>query len=201
MGTWQPFVYATSRFSLQVTFASPPWKLSRNPAIPPSPCSKPVAELRRTAKTLTNTASLAIQQVHTSVTLLACSASLSVTTDSASTTLASSPVDLLGQKPQHTAHQSSADISQYLQYLEKVVYNITDPKELTLCSTHTLWVGACVILHATDFTDLRIQFNLLWRSLAFMSYLRNLTALSDNQNKAFNAFTTPRDLPTHLTLL
>jgi hypothetical protein len=88
---------------------------------------------------------------------------------------------------------TAKDISQCMQYLACAVYNITDLKELARFSAHSLRVGACVILHAQGLTESQIQFILRWRSLAFMAYLRNLTALSDRQNLAFNTFAMPRE--------
>ena len=88
---------------------------------------------------------------------------------------------------------TAKDISQCMQYLAGAVYHVTDPKELSRFSAHSLRVGACVILHAQGLTESQIQFILRWRSLAFMAYLRNLTALSDRQNLAFNAFAMPRE--------
>jgi hypothetical protein len=91
---------------------------------------------------------------------------------------------------------TSKDISQCMQYLASAVYHIIDPHELARFSAHSLRVGACVILHAQGLTESQIQFILRWRSLAFMAYLRNLTALSDRQNLAFNSFAIPREFPT-----
>jgi hypothetical protein len=88
---------------------------------------------------------------------------------------------------------NAKDISRCMQYLAGAVYHIHDPKELSRFSAHSLRVGACVILHAQGLTESQIQFILRWRSLAFMAYLRNLTALSDRQNMAFNTFAMPRE--------
>jgi hypothetical protein len=86
------------------------------------------------------------------------------------------------------------DVSQCMRYLAQAVYNVSGP-ELQLFSAHSLRVGACVILHAQGFNEIQIQFILRWRSLAFMAYLRNLTALSQQQNKAFNDFLLDHDFP------
>ena len=87
------------------------------------------------------------------------------------------------------------DVGQCMRYLAQAVYDIHCPKELQLFSAHSLRVGACVILHAQGFNEIQIQFILRWRSLAFMAYLRNLTALSQQQNKAFNDFLLDHDFP------
>jgi hypothetical protein len=70
------------------------------------------------------------------------------------------------------------------------VYNLDFKKnkaELRLWSSHSLRVGACVILHAMGHSSTMIQFTLRWRSMAFMDYLRNLAILSIKQNEAVQA--------------
>jgi hypothetical protein len=67
------------------------------------------------------------------------------------------------------------------------VYNLDPTKDkeiLKLWSSHSLRVGACVILHAAGFTGPQIQFLLPWQSDAFMAYLRNLGVLALQQNTA-----------------
>ena len=59
-----------------------------------------------------------------------------------------------------------------------------EKKAVNLWSSHSLRVGACVILHVNGCSAETIKFLLRWRSDAFMEYLRNLTALSNVQNKA-----------------
>jgi hypothetical protein len=49
---------------------------------------------------------------------------------------------------------------------------VADAKSLTLWSSHSLRVRACVILHAMGFTDVRIMWLLRWNSTAFLTYLR-----------------------------
>jgi hypothetical protein len=53
-------------------------------------------------------------------------------------------------------------------------------------SSHSLRVGACVILHAMGFTDTQIMWLLHWKSNAFMMYLRNVAVLAHMQNIAFS---------------
>jgi hypothetical protein len=67
------------------------------------------------------------------------------------------------------------------------VYNlhpIKDKDTLALWSSHSLRVGACVILHVLGFTGPQIKFILRWKSDCFMEYLRNLGVLSMQQNAA-----------------
>ena len=61
-----------------------------------------------------------------------------------------------------------------------------DKKALQKWSAHSLRVGACVLLHATGFTPLDIQWLLRWRSMAFMAYLRNLAGLATRQHQALD---------------
>ncbi len=61
---------------------------------------------------------------------------------------------------------------------------VRDKEDLQKWSSHSLRVGACVILHTMGFSGPQIQFILRWKSEAFMAYLRNLAALSELQNQA-----------------
>ena len=61
-----------------------------------------------------------------------------------------------------------------------------DAKSLSLWSSHSLRVGACVLLHAMGFADVQIMWLLRWMSNAFVTYLRNVAVLSHRQNLAFS---------------
>ena len=61
---------------------------------------------------------------------------------------------------------------------------IKNKKDLARWSSHSIRVGACVILHGMGFTDTQLQFLLRWKSDAFLCYLRNLSILSQKQNEA-----------------
>jgi hypothetical protein len=65
--------------------------------------------------------------------------------------------------------------------------NATHAKVLQQWSSHSLRVGATNVLYANGFTDHQIQTILRWESLAFMTYFRNLPAVSDKQNDAIFA--------------
>jgi hypothetical protein len=62
--------------------------------------------------------------------------------------------------------------------------NAIHAKVLQQWSSHSLRVGATNILYANGFTDHQIQTILRWESLAFMTYFRNLSIVSDKQNNA-----------------
>jgi hypothetical protein len=79
------------------------------------------------------------------------------------------------------------DIATVMRALACQVYNldpVKDKEAVQRWSSHSLRVGACVILHTMGFSGPQIQFILRWKSQAFMSYLRNLAILSDSQNRA-----------------
>jgi hypothetical protein len=84
---------------------------------------------------------------------------------------------------------TSTDISFVFRRAASFVYKldpIKDAKSLSLWSSHSLRVGACVLLHAMGFTDVQIMWLLRWMSNAFMTYLRNVAVLSHRQNLAFS---------------
>ena len=84
---------------------------------------------------------------------------------------------------------TSVDIEFFMRRLAAEVYHlhpINDRKHLLRWGTHSLRVGACVVLHAMGFSALDIQWILRWRSLAFLTYLRNLAVLADKQVRALD---------------
>jgi hypothetical protein len=69
------------------------------------------------------------------------------------------------------------------------VYQLSFDKhkeELQRWSSHSLRVGACVILHSMNFSTTQIQWLLRWRSDSFKVYLRNTALLSDQQHQALD---------------
>jgi hypothetical protein len=93
--------------------------------------------------------------------------------------------DALGKLRYITAN----DINFVFRLAAAKVYNL-DPLAnkipLERWSSHSLRVGACVILHAMGFTDTQIMWLLRWKSNAFMTYLRNVAVLAQKQNVAFS---------------
>jgi hypothetical protein len=63
---------------------------------------------------------------------------------------------------------------------------VKDCEHLRKWSSHSLRVGACVILHGMGFTDSQIKLLLRWRSDAFFDYLRNITGLAFKQCRALH---------------
>ena len=83
----------------------------------------------------------------------------------------------------------SSNIDTFMRYLASKVYHIDPIREkaaLQKWGSHSLRVGACVLLHAMDFSTIDIQWMLRWRSQAFMVYLRNISILPRRQAVAFD---------------
>ena len=88
---------------------------------------------------------------------------------------------------------TASDINQVMREVAAEVYHLDPVKhktELTRWSSHSLRVGACVLLHSMGFTETQLQFLLRWKSGAFMCYLRNLPILARKQNQAIADFST-----------
>jgi hypothetical protein len=58
------------------------------------------------------------------------------------------------------------------------VYDISDPKDLSRFSSHSIRVGACVALYAAGVSEQNIKFALHWKSNSFYTYLRNMPGQS-----------------------
>ena len=99
------------------------------------------------------------------------------------------PLAVYSAGPGLVHYITSTDIELVMRDAAAHVYNLsprTCQKELQLWSAHSIRVGACVILHAMGFTASQIQFILRWKSMAFLVYLRNLSIMSSQQNKAIH---------------
>eukprot|EP00980_Cylindrotheca_fusiformis_P020117 scaffold7181_cov173-Cylindrotheca_fusiformis.AAC.1 len=81
---------------------------------------------------------------------------------------------------------TEADITSTFRALATEVYSLDLTTTDSKFSSHSLRVGACVLLHAQGFTPIQIKFLLRWKSDAFMEYLRNVALLSSQQNLAVN---------------
>ena len=67
------------------------------------------------------------------------------------------------------------------------VYGVS-PAEAKQWASHSLRVGACVILHLAGFYSHQIKFDLRWNSDTFMDYLRDVVALAHRRNDAMMEF-------------
>ena len=93
--------------------------------------------------------------------------------------------------------KTSAEASQYiddfhvthmLQSLATQVYNIKSSNDLAKFTTHSLRMGACVLLHETNQTPDFIRARLRWRSDTYLMYLRNTPKLAKLHNMAINNY-------------
>ena len=66
-----------------------------------------------------------------------------------------------------------------LQEAARKEYNIKCKKELSAFTSHSLRVGACVLLHAQNVSAEDIKFCLRWRSDTFRMYLRIILTLAE----------------------
>jgi len=78
-------------------------------------------------------------------------------------------------------------VERSLRRVASIVYQIKSDKTLLLFSSHSIRVGACVLLHSLQQDPLFIQFRLRWRSLSFMNYLRNTPRIAALHNLVFNS--------------
>jgi hypothetical protein len=69
-------------------------------------------------------------------------------------------------------------IANNLRQLAVAVYGTMSQEELQRFSSHSLRVGACVILHASGKNEVFIKHRLRWRSNSFMNYLRDVPILA-----------------------
>jgi hypothetical protein len=83
------------------------------------------------------------------------------------------------------------DVTGMLRSLAAQVYNLNpnnpqDRLQLKRWSSHSVRVGACVLLHVMGFDSTTIKFLLRWKSDAFMSYLRNMSFLAQQHADALD---------------
>ncbi len=99
------------------------------------------------------------------------------------------PLSVYRHSRGHLTLINNVDIREVMRDLGSEAYSLDPIKhktDLMRWSSHSLRVGACVILHSMGFDGPQIQHLLRWRSLAFMDYLRNSTTLSNRQREAFD---------------
>ena len=84
---------------------------------------------------------------------------------------------------------TATDIEEFMRKLATQVYHlhpVRDADDIRKWSSHSLRVGACVVLHAMGFSTLDIQWILRWRSMAFVAYLRNVAMLATRHHRALD---------------
>ena len=75
-------------------------------------------------------------------------------------------------------------IKEILQEAASTVYDIKCKKELSAFTSHSIRVGACVLLHSQNVSSEDIKFRLRWRSDTFRMYLRNILQLAEKHKDA-----------------
>ena len=100
------------------------------------------------------------------------------------------PLSIYWDTSRHAVRAITAvDIESFMRRLAMKVYHLhpdRDTKALARWSSHSLRVGACVVLHAMGFSALDIQWIFRWKSMAFVAHLRNLAILADRQHRALD---------------
>ena len=84
---------------------------------------------------------------------------------------------------------NARDVERAMRFTASRVYGldpVEDAEKLKKWSSHSLRVGACVILYAMGFTETNIKFILRWRSDAFFEYLRNVAVVCKRHNEAID---------------
>jgi hypothetical protein len=80
-------------------------------------------------------------------------------------------------------------IEHSMRAIATTVYRLDPSRDADLIkkwSSHSLRIGACVILHSMGIPASTIKLLLRWKSDSFMEYLRNITAICDTQNEAIS---------------
>ena len=83
-----------------------------------------------------------------------------------------------------TNYIDDTHIKSILQEAASKIYNIKCKKELSNFTSHSIRVGACVLLHAQNVSAEDIKFRLRWRSDTFRTYLRNILPLAERHKEA-----------------
>ena len=83
-----------------------------------------------------------------------------------------------------TSFINDVHIKTILQEAASKEYNIKCKKELSAFTSHSIRVGACVLLHSQNVSAEDIKFRLRWRSDTFRMYLRNILPLAERHKDA-----------------
>ena len=81
---------------------------------------------------------------------------------------------------------TSRHVEIFLQKKARSVYNITKKEQLWRFTSHSIRLGACMLLHKNNCTSEFIKVRLQWRSDAFLTYLRKIIKFASLHNMASN---------------
>ena len=73
-----------------------------------------------------------------------------------------------------------------MRFIVQKTYDITDKKELSKFTNHSIRVGACCILQSRKVSDLFIQNALRWKSDTWKMYCRNLTNVTNDLSETIS---------------
>ena len=96
------------------------------------------------------------------------------------------PIAVFRNKNNFSQYIDDFHVTYHFQSLAKEVYIIRASDELARFSTHSIRVGACVLLHETSQTPDFIKARLRWRSDAYLMNLRNTPKLASLHTQAVN---------------
>ena len=96
------------------------------------------------------------------------------------------PIAIFKEKTGTIKLITNKHVETFLQQLARYVYNITKKEDLARFTSHSIRVGACVVLHENNCTSEFIKVRLRWRSDAFLMYLRSTVKLASLHNEAAN---------------
>jgi hypothetical protein len=97
------------------------------------------------------------------------------------------PTSDLQGTPGTVAHITEADISSTIRSLASRTLGITDPTDLQRWKSHSLRVGACVILWSHGRSGEFIQRALRWRGDSWKDYVREVPQHAEAHNASINA--------------
>ena len=83
-----------------------------------------------------------------------------------------------------TVYLNDSHINTVLREAATKVYKISKKEDLDKFTSHSIRVGACVLLHSQNITTEDIKFRLRWRSDSYRMYLRNVIELAERHKNA-----------------
>ena len=94
---------------------------------------------------------------------------------------------------------TSSLVAAFFQNAAKIVHHVTSSNDLARFSSHSLRVGACVLLHMMKHSPDFIKLRLRWRSDTYKDYLRDVSQFaiehSDAVKRAFAALASSQETP------
>ena len=96
------------------------------------------------------------------------------------------PISIFIQQNGLSGFIDNIHVSDALKDLASKVYNITNSADLARFTSHSIRVGACVVLHEANKSPDFIKFRIRWKSDSYLMYLRNTPKLANQHNSAID---------------